>query len=247
MNKNLFLQFAVLFSILIAVNGCTNSSKLTNQETNRSINSDTSNFSQSNFQYEVLNEEKSETSGKAQLLEYAFYKDTVYTEDALRDVLMKIYNLNKNKNVFENHDSATVIAVYLFTSRDAMKDKADWIAMLVKGPNEAEPRISFNDFKITSLNGINDNVKSQDEIELEKLNLHLKERGLELCALSDLLKKIELDNIHKADAKYPDYGTKHLAMIDALDAQSYNNLIKKYKLNKNMLNKVSIFAMAYCK
>jgi hypothetical protein len=62
-----------------------------------------------------------------------------------------------------------------------------------------------------------------------------------------MLKKMELDNIHKADAKYPDYGDKHMEMIDQLDAQSYKALRKKYNLNEDMLSKVSIFAMSYCK
>lgn len=170
MNKSLFLPFAILFTALITITSCTSPSKPTTQETGQSTKSDISNIGRSNLQYEVLNEEKSETIGKAQLIEYAIYKDTIYTKDALRNIVVEIYNLNKNKNVFEKHDSPTVVAVYLFTSEDAMKDKAEWIAMLVKGPNEPEPRVSFNDFKITALNNIIDNVKSENEIELEKLN-----------------------------------------------------------------------------
>ncbi len=201
----------------------------------------------SNIKYEVLNETKYETGYKAQLVEYAFYKDTVYTKEALTNTVMEIYNLNRNKDVFENHDSPTVVGVYLFTSKEAIKDKADWIAMLSKSPNDTEPIVSFNQFKLTALANLSDNIKSEDEIQLEKLKSYLKKRGLDLCTLSDMLKKLELDNIHKADAKYPDYGEKHMAMIDRLDAQSYRLLKKKYNLNEDMLSKVSIFAMSYCK
>ncbi|RZK26819.1 MAG: hypothetical protein EOO43_01650 [Flavobacterium sp.] len=200
-----------------------------------------------NIQYEVVNEKKYETSYKAQLTEYAFYKDSIYTEEVLTDVVMQIYNLNKDKNVFKAHDKATVVGVYLFTSKEAIKDKADWIAMLSKSPNDTEPIVSFNQFKLTALANLSDNIKSEDEIQLEKLKSYLKKRGLDLCTLSDILKKMELDNIHKADAKYPDYGEKHMAMIDRLDAQSYKQLKKKYNLNEDMLSKVSIFAMSYCK
>lgn len=211
------------------------------------IDAEVSKQPKSTIEYEVINEEKYETSYKAQLTEYAFYKDSIYTKEALKNVVMGIYNLNKDKNVFKAHNKATVLGVYLFTSKEAIKDKADWIAMLVKSPNDTEPRVSFNDFKITALININDNVKSKDEIVLEKLKSYLKKRGLDLCTLSDMLKKMELDNIHKADAKYPDYGDKHMAMIDRLDAQSYSHLKKKYNLNEEMLSKVSIFAMSYCK
>ncbi|CAH0185976.1 MULTISPECIES: hypothetical protein [unclassified Pedobacter] len=199
------------------------------------------------IKYEVINEQKLETSYKAQLIEYAIYKDTIYTKEALEDAVLEIYNLNSIKDVFETHDKATVLAVYLFTSKEAFKDKSNWIAMLIKGPNENKPRITYNDFKITALNNSADNVKTKDEIEVEKLKAYLQKRGLDLCILWEMLKKIELDNIHKADAKYPDYGDKHMALIDQLDEQSYRNLRKKYKLSDDMLSKVSIFAMSYCK
>ncbi|SES06512.1 hypothetical protein [Pedobacter rhizosphaerae] len=199
------------------------------------------------IKYEVINEQKLETNYKAQLIEYAIYKDTIYTKEALEDAVLEIYNLNSNKDVFETHDKATVLAVYLFTSKEAFKDKSNWIAMLIKGPNENEPRITYNDFKITALSNSANNVKTKDEIELEKLKIYLQKRGLDLCILWEMLKKIELDNIHKADAKYPDYGDKHMAMIDQLDKQSYRNLRKKYQLSDDMLSKVSIFAMSYCK
>lgn len=210
-------------------------------------NIEVSKQSKPKIQYQIVAETKYETSYKAQLIEYAFYKDTIYTKEALRDVVMEIYNLNKNKDVFQYYDSPTVLGVYLFTSKEAIKDKANWIAMLSKSPNDTEPVVSFNEFKLTALANLNDNVKSEDEIQLEKLKFYLKKRGLELCSLSDMLKKMELDNIHKADAKYPDFGVKHMEMTDRLDAQSYKLLIKKYNLNEDILSKVSSFAMSYCK
>ncbi|ACU63085.1 hypothetical protein [Chitinophaga pinensis] len=197
--------------------------------------------------YDILSEEKYETSGKAQLLEYAVYKDSIYTKVALEKIVLEIYNLNRDKNIFKQHDAPTVIGVYLYTSQNAFKDRAEWIAMLTKGPYDSEPRISFNDFKITALNGQNDSSKTNDEIELEKLKSYLQERGLELCTFADTLKKVELDNIHKADAKYPDYGDKHMAMIKQLDTQFYESLKKKHKMNENIITKVAIFAMSYCK
>lgn len=223
--------------LTLAIFSCSSPETQTSERTKSSVSN----------QYEILNEEKYETSGKAQLLEYAVYKDSIYTKGALEKIVIEIYDLNRDKNIFKYHDAPTVIGVYLYTSQYAFKDKSEWVAMLTKGPNDSEPRVSFNDFKITALNGQSDSSKSNDEIELEKLKSYLKERGLELCALSDTLKKVELDNIHKADAKYPDYGDKHMAMIQQLDAKFYESLKKKYKLNENVITKVAIFATAYCK
>lgn len=246
MKYNISFTRSILLYILMVFVGCTNSNKQAEATKVLPTTGITTNTDR-NSNYEVVSEEKMETSYKAQLVEYAWYKDSIYTEEALRNTILEIYDLNKGKNVFDDHDSPTVIAVYLFTSKEAMKDKSEWIAMLIKGPNDIEPNVSFNSFKVTALKNLAANVKSKDEIELDKLNAYLNERGLDLCSLSDRLKRLELDNIHKADLRYPNYGDDHMAMIDRLDTEAYKKLRVKYKLSESMLGKVSIFAMAYCK
>jgi hypothetical protein len=246
MKYNVSFIFSILLYVLGIIVGCTNPTKKVDETTGLpSNNIETS--SNRSHSYKVISEEKMETSYKAQLIEYVWYKDTVYTEDALRNTILEIYNNNKDKNVFDTHDSPTVIATYLFTSKEAMKDKSEWIAMMIKGPNDTEPNVSYNRFKVTALNDLKDNIKSKDEIELDKLNAYLNERGLELCSLADQLKKLELDNIHKADAKYPDFGEEHMAMTERLDAQGYKKLRIKYRLSEDVFVKVSIFAGSYCK
>lgn len=42
--------------------------------------------------------------------------------------------------------------------------------MLINGPSDSEPNVSFNSFKVKALSGQSDQMKSLDEIELEKLN-----------------------------------------------------------------------------
>lgn len=197
--------------------------------------------------FEMIDELKSETPGKAQLLEYAVYTDTLYTEEALNSTLMDIYNRNRSKDVFDSHNRATVIGVYLFTSKKTYEDKSNWIAMLIKGPNDSEPYISYNCFKVKALREQRDQIKSKDEIELEKLNRYLGKRGLELCSFSAKLLKMEQDHIDEADASYPDFGPEHLAMVDRLDEEVYRALKKKYKLTDDMLTEVHVFAMSYCK
>ena len=197
--------------------------------------------------YEMIEEVMSETLGKAQLLEYAVYMDSVYTDDALKNTLMDIYSRNRNKDVFLSHDEATVIGVYLFTLKKAYEDKSNWIAMLIKGPSDSEPIVSCNSFKVRALSDQNNQVKSKDEIELEKINGYLGKRGLELCSFSAQLLKMEQNHINAADAAYPDFGPEHFAMVDRLDEQFYRALKRKYKLSDDMLTKVHVFAMSYCK
>lgn len=235
---------ASIFFVILAL-GCTSTSD-SNVDHNEQ-NQITSEITAPLKSYVIISEEKSETPGKAQLLEYAVYLDSVYTETALKEVVMDIYNQNKNKKVFEDHVTATVIGVYLFTSKEASEDKSNWIAMLIKRPSEEDPDISLSDSKIKALYELTDNIKSKDEMELERINTYLNKRGLDLCNLSDQLKKIELDNINKADAKYPHYGKEHTAMVEKLDEAYYRNLKRKHNLNDEMIVRVWIFAMSYCK
>lgn len=242
LNYRLSLSLLALFILLASCNR-----ESDNKGNKQVITTEDTNDSSSNLNFEVISEDKYETNYKAQLLEYAVYKHTDYSKEALSKTILEIYRLSKDKNVFENHEGPSVIGIYLFTSKKAMKDKADWIVRLSKSPNEIEPDVTFNELKVTTLNNSQDNVQSEDEIELAKLRAYLSERGLELCALANVLKEIELENIHKADAKYPDFGEKHQALVDRLDTQSYKKLRTQYKVSDDMLGKVSVFAMAYCK
>jgi hypothetical protein len=85
----------------------------------------------------------------------------VFSKEVLGSVVSEIYEISRGKDVFEQHGQATVVAVYLFTSQAAMKDKSEWIAMLMKGPNDNEPKITFNEFKLNALQDLLDDHKSK--------------------------------------------------------------------------------------
>lgn len=200
------------------------------------------------LKYEIINDEIYETSNKAQLIEYVVYKDTIYTEEAFEKILLDIYQRNKDKDLFDNFNSPTVFAIYVFTSNEILnKDKSAWICMLSKGPRDLEPRLSFNSLKIKSLHGLNDNVKSKDEIAYENLKFYLQERNLELCSFYDKLGDMELECIHKADSKYPDYGVKHTEYASKLMKEERTKLKNQYNLADSIFVRVAIFGMNYCK
>lgn len=201
-----------------------------------------------NSSYDILEEEKLETSNKAQLEEYVVYKDSNFTKEALENILMEIYNEHSGKDLFKNFDNATVFGAYLYTSKEALEhDKGSWIGMLSKGPLDSKPEVSYNELKIQSLQGLYDNEKSKDEIALENLNEYLKIRGLELCSLSKQIDEIELDCIHKADKKYPDFGTEHSKYVKDLMKKERGRLVQQYELHDSVFTKIGVFAMAYCK
>ena len=102
--------------------------------------------------YEIVNTDIVETKNKAQITKYVAYNDSIFDKDALSDVLLEVYFRNRKANVFENFDEPTVIAVYVFTSvEQAKNDRSSWISMLVKGPNDESPRLSYNELKLKSL------------------------------------------------------------------------------------------------
>jgi len=119
--------------------------------------------------------------------------------------------------------------------------------MLMKGPSDSEPRISINNFKLNAQTGLNDDKQSKDEIALANLNKYLTKRKLELCSFNKEISDSELEVIHKADKKYPDYGEEHQAYSEKLMQSNMSRLKKKYKLDDSIFVRVSVFAMSYCK
>merc|ERR1712098_573515 len=88
------------------------------------------------LKYQILEEDKTETSNKAQIKKYVAYQESSYSKNDIQDILLEVYFKNRKRDDFEKFDSPTVIAVYLFKSNDSFEDdKSSWIAMLQKGPN----------------------------------------------------------------------------------------------------------------
>lgn len=197
--------------------------------------------------YVILEETPTETSNKAQLKYSVLYTDSIYSENKLKEVLENIYATAKTKDVFENFNAPTVVAIYLYTSKEAAEEKSDWIAMLAKGPKDEKPRLSFNSFKINALQGLTDNTKSSDEISYEKLVAYLSERGLELCSFRNILRDNELQAIREADKKYPDFGDNHMTYSDSIIKAQNQELISKYNLADSIFLRVIVFGASYCK
>lgn len=200
------------------------------------------------LKYSVFNKVKSETRNKAQVLLYAYLEQEPTTESELENTLIDLYEQNKNEDGYNNFDRPTVVGAYLFTSKKlGQQDKAAWIGMLMKGPNDAQPRISIDKLKLKGQRGLKDNETSEDEVVLANLNKTLAKRGLELCSFSKQLSDIELECIHKADRRYPDYGMDHMAYVDKLTEAEMVKIQKRHRLSDDIFTKVSVFAGVYCK
>lgn len=75
----------------------------------------------------------------------------------------------------------------------------------------------------------------------------LQKRGLELCTFYKQLGDMEIDCIHKADKRYPNFGVKHSDYSEKLMEAERNKLKKKYKLSDDTFVNVSVFGGSYCK
>jgi hypothetical protein len=200
-------------------------------------------------EYVIFNVQLLEVHNKAQVLVYAhLVKRELETKAHLENALLEIYNQYKDVAEFEKFERPTVVGVYLYTShRLGEQDKSAWISMLIKGPSNAVPQIRIDEFKFRSQTSLENNEGTEDEIEFEKLNKLLFERGLELCSLSKRIGDIELACIRKADKKYPDYGLQHQAYVDELQELAMREIYLVHDLTSEVVTKVNVFAIAYCK
>lgn len=200
-------------------------------------------------EYVIFDVQLLEVPNKAQVLVYAHLtQQKLETKAHLENALLEIYELYKNTAEFKKFTHPTVVGVYLYTSEKLGKqNKAAWIGMLMKSPNDAAPKTRIDELKFRSQTSLEANEGTEDEIEFEKLNKVLFERGLELCSFNKRLSEIELECIHKADKHYPGYGLQHQAYIDELQEEATNEICRVHDLNDEILTKVNVFAIAYCK
>lgn len=224
---------SILFILIIVITGCKGSGS---QE------------SEPLRSYSIISEEPTETTGKAQIVYHAHYEDSVYTEEALEKILLDIYEQAKDRDLFKNFDSPTVIGAYLYASREtALNDESSWIAMLSKSPSNPDPRLSFNTLKLNGLNDLQSVEKSEDAIRYEELTQYLKERGLELCSFRKKLGKMEDECIRMADEKYPDYGEEHHKYSSQLMDERRKKLAAEHNLADSVFSEVVGLGMYYCK
>ncbi len=159
-----------------------------------------------------------------------------------------IYSTLASYNNFKNFSAPTVIAVYLYTSKDKANNMQEaWIGMLSKTPSDSEPRISVDDMKLTALAGQNDNAKSEDEKKLDELNAYFKKRKTDLCTIYKIFYNLEGESIKQADIRYPDFGIEHSKYSSQWYKAEKAKVFKKYKIDDSISTDITVFGMSYCK
>lgn len=244
----LTLNSLVFILTLLLILGCSSQESQKEMDDTVSLKADNLSKTDLSKKYLILSADKLETSNKAQIKVTAFLKGEFKDKEELESILTEIYQTYRHQGGYVNFSEPTVVAAYLFgTEGIAKNDPSAWMGMLLKGPNDASPRISYNDFKINAASDLKDNVKSSDEIRLAKIQKLLSSKNIELCDLSQMVNDIELTCIRLADKRYPDYGKDHDDYSDQLIESEWRKLGKKYKLTHDQINEACTFAMAYCK
>lgn len=198
--------------------------------------------------YKILKAEPYETRNKAQVKCYAYLTTDTVSKDRLSATLTKIYGGLQDYNNFKNFSSPSVIAIYVYTSKEKATNMTDsWIAMLSKTPSDNQPRISFDDLKVKALESAMDNEKSDDEKKYEELTEYLRKRHTDLCFIYKTLYDLEGTTIKQADIKYPDFGTEHSEYQSKLYKQEKKKLFDKYNINDTLSSYITVFGMSYCK
>lgn len=247
MIKYLFL-LTTIWSLMACNDSETTQSTSTDQSSTTTDEPQPPTTTAKSLPYEIVITEPYEVSGKAQVKSLVALKTDNVSEETLTATLNEIYDSLKGYNQFKSHSSPTVIAVYLYTSKDNAKNmQASWIAMLTKTPSDSEPRISINEMKLTAVSGQNDDTKSADEKKLDELKKYFSKRNTDLCTLYKTLYDVELSCIKKADRKYPDFGIVHSDYSSKLYKQEKNKLFKKFNIHDSLSAYISVFGMNYCK
>jgi len=242
MNYKKILYLLVMTGIM----SCNNNNKTTDNSNQQE--SETTNVQEPFAPYEILKTEPYETSNKAQIKSYAYLTTDTISKENLSGTLTKIYGTVQDYSSFKNFSSPTVIAIYLFTSKDkAASMPESWIAMLSKTPSDNQPKISFNDWQLEALEGLTDNEKSADEKKYDELNDYLKKRNTDLCFIYKTLYDLEGPTIKQADIKFPDFGIEHSEYQSKLYKQEKKKLFNKYNINDTLSTSITVFGMNYCK
>lgn len=201
-----------------------------------------------NSRYQILKIEPHETSFKAQVKCIAVITTDTLNKEIIKADLISMYNSLKNYNKFSSFSKPTVVAIYLYTSKDmAEKVESSWIAYLLKSPSEYEPRISIDEEKIEALNHSNGGTQSDDDIMFEKLQTIFRKRGTDLCTLYLKLYDIEGETIKAAEAKHPDLKNEYLKYQSELYHQEQHKLLSSYKISDTVASYISVFGLRYCK
>lgn len=238
--RKLFLFLSSLFLLISCGNNKQEQSNLADIPIKSTISE--------NVNYQILKIEPFESDAKSQVKCIAYLTTDTISREILTESLLKIYSELKNYNGFKNYSAPSVIGIYLYTSKEmASNMEASWIAMLVKAPNDNQPKISFDDQKIEALKSHTSHEKSPDEVMLEKLNEYFKKKNTDLCSLYKTLYDIEGATIKEADAKYPNYGAEHSQYQSKLYLQQQKQLFKKFGINDTLSTYITVFGMRYCK
>jgi len=199
--------------------------------------------------YSIYRTEPSELGTKAEVKCYAYLTTDSANKTQIEGTLTSLYfSLLTWRGFKESSTAPTVIAIYLFTSKDNAANMPEaWIGMLSKGPSDAQPRISFDDYKLKEYVESADSIKSADEMVLEKLNAYIRKRNKDLCTLYHSLYDLEGETIKKADEKYHNFGAEHLSYQSQLYSEGQRNLFRKYNINDTLSTYITAFGMSYCK
>ena len=236
-------------AFLTTLFSCGNNKTENNQATtNDNVSTTTATTTEDFAAYKVLRNEPYESKLKSQVKCYAYLTTDTITKDKLTGTLNKIYSGLKDYNNFKNYTSPTVIAVYLFTSKDKAANMPEsWIAMLTKAPSDNQPKIMFDDMKLSALEGGKGKEKSADDIMYEKMNESFKKHNTDLCSIYKTLYELEGQTIKQADEKYPNFGVQHSEYQTKLYNQGRKKLFKQYSINDTLSSYITVFGMSYCK
>lgn len=220
-----------------------NKSSLTENIKKATFNLPTIKMLNESIEYEILEIKPYESSNKAQINVRAYITDDFKSKDELKNTAIKIKNNTINEVKFKNYSQATSFALFLYPGKATAERQGMWLLKYAKAPVDLIYEFSYND-KMIEAQRIK-KEKSEDDIAFDKFNEKLSNKNTSICEIYNI--DYDLENIRKADKKYPNFGIKHSEYVSELNKKDKNKIFKKYNINKDDYVKITAFGMLYCK
>jgi hypothetical protein len=172
----------------------------------------------------VLNEDVSETPGKAQITENLLVHPDI-TEADLRTLLERRYEVANQRSGFRYHEHPTVVAIYAYPSREhAESGMGQWAGMLLQTPGDSVPRITIHP-------------------SVGKPSTEEERFGLPEVQRRDIYSRIvEAEDRGQADAelKHPTDYIKQAQLASELSEANKGALAKELKLTVGQLREIAL-------
>jgi len=178
------------------------------------------------LRYHVLREDTYDSRLKAQVVVHALVSGNI-SKATLKELLQTIYERQKERRDFSKyHTHPTHVAIYLYRTRAHYESgMGQWIAMLVKTPNDKFPEIQINEWQLAT-------VSKNQEVRFgltEDVRMRIWQE----------IVRAEDKAWNEAQRRYPKDINRQAQYEEDLRRKYLSQIRKRYKLTQKQIEEIS--------